>query len=137
MIWIGPKNDIYWRKVSATHRFYYESLTVMSSIPVKSILCRELSAIKDVHYEAVWLYIQNVYPTRNNHASWLYSFCKLSEEHHPVATFERRNEKCRLFYLFIYFFEVLNLHKSLSLTLCILYTVHSLTRASLKHLHFY
>ena len=43
------------REVSATWRFYYESLTVISSVPEKGVCCREVSAIKDVCYKEVSL----------------------------------------------------------------------------------
>ena len=42
--------------MSATWKFCYESLTVISSVPEKSARCREVSAIKDVPYKKVSLY---------------------------------------------------------------------------------
>ena len=43
-------------EMSATWRFCYESLTVISCVPEKRARCRELSAIKDVRYKVVSLY---------------------------------------------------------------------------------
>ena len=42
--------------MSATWRFYHESLNVISSVPEKSVRLREVSAIKDVYYKEVSLY---------------------------------------------------------------------------------
>ena len=38
-----------YREVSATWRFCYESLTVILSVPEKSVRCREVSAIRKFH----------------------------------------------------------------------------------------
>ena len=54
---MGPKNDVHYGEVSATWRFCYESLTVISIAPEKSARCGELSAIKDVRYKEVSLYL--------------------------------------------------------------------------------
>ena len=43
--------------MSVTQRFCYESLTVSSSVPEKSVHCREVSAIKDIHHMEVLLYL--------------------------------------------------------------------------------
>ena len=42
-------------KISATQRFCYESLSVISSVPEKSVICREVSAIKDVRCKEISL----------------------------------------------------------------------------------
>ena len=42
-------------KESTTKRFGYESFFAISSVPEKSVRCREVSAIKDVHYKQVLL----------------------------------------------------------------------------------
>ena len=47
-------------KVSATQRICYESLTVISYVPEKSVCCREVSVIKDVRYKEVTLYFSLV-----------------------------------------------------------------------------
>ena len=52
------------REVSATWRFCYDSLTVISSVPEKSVLCREVSAIKDVRYKEVSLYWMKIRPCK-------------------------------------------------------------------------
>ena len=46
------------QKVSATKKFYCESLTVILSIPEKSVCYREVSAIKDIRYKGVSQYLQ-------------------------------------------------------------------------------
>ena len=43
-------------KVSATYRFCYENLTVISFVPENSICCREASAVKDVRYKKFSMY---------------------------------------------------------------------------------
>ena len=39
----------------ATERFYCECIIVISSVPEKSVRCRDVSPIKDVRYEEVSL----------------------------------------------------------------------------------
>ena len=43
--------------MSDTQRFFYESLTVISSVPEKSVRFREVAAIKNVRYKEVSLYL--------------------------------------------------------------------------------
>ena len=43
--------------MSATWRFCYESLTIISSLPEQSVRCRDVSAIKHVGYIEVSLYL--------------------------------------------------------------------------------
>ena len=43
-------------------RFCFESLTIISSFPKKSVRCREISAIKFVLYKEVSLYFDSLKP---------------------------------------------------------------------------
>ena len=51
--------------MSATQRFCYESLTVISSVPEKNVRCRDVSAIKAVRYKEVSLHMVNFSSTVN------------------------------------------------------------------------
>ena len=46
---LGLKNNVQFRDVSAIWTFGYESLTVISPIPKKSVRCREVSTIRRFH----------------------------------------------------------------------------------------
>ena len=59
---LGRKHDIRHRGVSAKQRYCYESLNIISSVPENIVRCREFSAMKDVRFKKVLLYL--IYSTR-------------------------------------------------------------------------
>ena len=77
---MGPKNDIRY-KVSATWRVCYESMTAISSVPEKSVRCREVSAIKDVRYKEVSLYFKNtdIKRVRDTKKLWKINFISVTK----------------------------------------------------------
>ena len=52
--------------LSAIKRFFYETLTMISSVLKKSVRYREVSAIKHVHYREVPLYLLMNYKKMHN-----------------------------------------------------------------------
>ena len=71
---LTPKEDVRHREVSKTmcplQRGGYESLTVISFVPEKSVCCREVSSLKEVRYKEVSLNCKISIPIFRNKSLW-------------------------------------------------------------------